>query len=207
MFPMARPEISKPAGLETPSSSLIKDRVLWLLLAATIGVGLIFAQVISTYGPYLHQDHGLTEAQIGRLIAVNCLLIVLFQMPLTHLVERFSGARVTALGALFLGLGFLLMPFGHGLAFLVFTAVVWAFGEMLTLPTLATLTSFRAPTHQIGRVMGLHSLAFSIGIILGPIQGSRILQARGGLALWSSVAIIAVVVALMMLTVSGRKRT
>ena len=89
---------------------------------------------------------------MGPLFAVNTVLIVLFQMVLTHGVERFPRGRVAAVGAAFLGLGFGLMPFGRGWLYGAMTVAVWTIGEMLFIPTATTLISLRAVGGEPGPI-------------------------------------------------------
>ena len=84
---------------------------------------------------YVRTVYSLPENLIGPLFAVNTVIIVLFQMVLTHGVERFPRGRVAAVGHRFLGLGFGLMPFGRGWFYGAMTVAVWTIGEMLFIPT------------------------------------------------------------------------
>jgi len=205
-FPMSRvptPAMDLEAAPEA-KNAWISDRVFLGLLLASVGIGLIFSQLFSSFGPYLRLFHGFTESHIGRLIAVNTILIVGVQMPLTHFAGRFSGVRVAALGALALGIGFGLMPWGRGFAFMALTVAVWTFGEMLVMPSLTNLVSLRAPSQLTGRYMGLHGLGFSLGLTLGPALGMRLLQARGGMGLWSTVAVLCGLVAVLFFGLSRR---
>jgi MFS family permease len=181
-----------------------QDRIFLGLLVASVGVGMVFAQVFSTFGMYLKLHQGLSEPWIGKLIAVNTFLIVALQMPLTHRMGRYSGVLVAAAGALLLGLGFGLIPIGSGILFLAFTVVLWTFGEMLLMPSLTMLISLRAPAGSAGHYMGLHSLGFSAGVTLGPIWGMALLQYHRGAALWILVAIDSLLVAIFFWCMSWR---
>ena len=48
----------------------------------------MFSQFFSTYPLYLRRYYGLTESGVGRLIAVNTLLIVAVEMALMHALRR-----------------------------------------------------------------------------------------------------------------------
>lgn len=188
-FPRARvKEVQSPSDSK-PYPSWAKDTIFLGLLLASVAVGMIFSQVFSTLGLYLKLHQGMTEPWIGKLIAVNTCLIVILQMPLIHRLSRYPRTKVSAIGALILGLGFGLMPLGTGFLFLAFTVALWTVGEMLVMPSLTTLISLRAPPGSTGHYMGLHSLGFSIGITLGPLWGMTLLQHHQGAALWAAVAI------------------
>ena len=73
------------------------------LLPLVFGIGLVFSQFFSTYPLYLRLHYGLSESGIGRLIAVNTLLIVTVEMLLMHALRQHSPARVVAIGTLLLG--------------------------------------------------------------------------------------------------------
>jgi predicted MFS family arabinose efflux permease len=203
-FPRAHAREHHPETISKPRSAWTRDRIFLVLLLASIGVGMVFAQVFSTLGMYLKLHQGLTEPWIGKLIAVNTCLIVAFQMPLSHRLSRYSGVNVSAIGALFLGLGFGLTPMGTGILFLAFTVVLWTFGEMLVMPSLTTLISLRAPAGSAGHYMGLHSLGFSVGITLGPIWGMALMQHHQGTALWMAVAIDSLLVAILFWCISQK---
>ena len=192
-------QLESSPGSHTGWSS---DKILLGLLLASVGVGMVFSQLFSTFGPYMKLHQHLSEVWIGRLIAVNTILIVALQMPLIHRTGRHSGVRVAALGCLLLGLGFGLMPAGRGVPFLAATVVIWTFGEMLVMPSLTTLTSLRAPAGSTGHYMGLHSLSFSLGISLGPTIGVMLMQKLGGPALWLAVLVTCLMVACLFWRIS-----
>ena len=195
LFPAGR----RPVSNETTDRKINppawwKDTNLVLILLGTLGVSLIFIQLFGTFPLYLRTVYDLAEKMIGPLFAVNTVLIVLFQMVLTHGLERFRRGRIAAFGTLLLGLGFGLMPFGRGLLYGMMTVAVWTLGEMLIMPTLTTMISLRAPAGWQGKYMGFHSLAFSLGFILGPALGTRVYEQFGGSTLWLGAGGLAAVV-------------
>ncbi len=171
-----------------------KDRGLLGILAGTVGISLIFNQLWGTFPLYVRTVYGLPENLMGPLFAVNTVMIVLFQMVLTHGLDRFPRGRVAAAGSLFLGLGFGLMPFGRGWLYAAMTVAVWSMGEMLLLPTLTAMISLRAPEGSQGRYLGLYSLAFSCGFVLGPTAGTRVFERFGGQVLWPAAAALAAMI-------------
>lgn len=177
------------------------------ILLGTFGISLIFIQLFGTFPLYMKNEYGFAESTIGPLITVNTVMIVLFQMIVTHRSEKFGIRRVAAAGTLLLGLGFGLLPFGRGFLYAAMTVAVWSFGEMLIMPTLITTISLLAPSGYQGKYQGLFSLAFSCGYILGPAAGTKIYESLGGTALWLSVAGLAVLISLFFLSGSRLKRS
>ncbi len=189
LFPVGRGAVSNAtAGRGVRPPAWWRDRYLDGILLASFGVSLVFIQLLSTFPLYIRSVYGFSERLIGPLFAVNTVLIVLVQMVLTHRVERHPHIRIAAAGAILLGLGFGLMPFGRGMLYAALTVVVWTFGEMLIMPTLTTMISLRAPAGYQGKYQGLFSLAFSFGFVLGPALGTRVYERLGASTLWVGAA-------------------
>lgn len=196
LFPRGRgPVPATASGSTVRRDSWWRDPGLMLILAGTVGVSLVFNQLWGTFPVYVRAEYGLPENLIGPLFAVNTILIVLFQMVLTHGVEKFPRGRVAAAGVAFLGLGFGLMPFGRGWFYGAMTVAVWTVGEMLFIPTATTLVSLRAAEGNQGRYQSFLSLAFGLGFIAGPALGTRAYERFGGTALWLGTAGLAAAVA------------
>jgi MFS family permease len=64
---------------------------------------------------------------------------------------------------------------------------VWTIGEILANATAVAVVSAMAPPRLRGRYNGVFGLAFSIGFLIAPIAGTRLL-AHGRPALWLSCA-------------------
>jgi MFS family permease len=205
LFPRAR-RLAPAAAPERAvrRDSWWRDQGLLAILAGTVGVSLIFNQLWGTFPIYVRTVYALPENLMGPLFAVNTVLIVLFQMVLTHGVERFPRGRVAAVGVAFLGLGFGIMPFGRGWLYGAMTVAVWTIGEMLFIPTATTLISLRASEENQGRYQSLLSVAFGLGFIAGPALGTRVYERFGGTAVWLGTAALAAVVAPVFL-LAGRR--
>jgi predicted MFS family arabinose efflux permease len=179
----------------TPAVPVWRNLAFLRLLPLVFGIGLVFSQFFATYPLYLRLHYGMRESGIGRLIAVNTLLIVTVEMLLMHGLRQRPPARVVAIGTLLLGLGFGLTPFGSAVPFAVFSVVVWTFGEILTLPMLLTLTTLRSDPAAMGEYQGLTSLAFAAATTFGPALATRLWDAAGPDWVWYACAGLGVLVA------------
>jgi len=188
-----------PVSAHSESSSTFRspwsDRVFLLIWLLSFLVGVVFSQLFATFPLYVKQVYQLKENSIGQLIAVNTVLIVLIEMLIIHALRGHEPARVARVGVLALCTGFALMPFGRGFVYGAFTVVVWTFGEILTLPLLATLVAGRAgPTGQ-GKYQGLLSLSFALAMIVGPLVGAWVYNSAGPDALWFGCGALGVLLA------------
>ena len=192
----AGPHGEARADVARPAFPVWRNRAFLRLLPLVFGIGLVFSQFFSTYPLYLRLHYGMAESSVGRLIAVNTLLIVTVEMLLMHALRQRAPARVVAIGTLLLGLGFGLTPFGNTTSFAVFSVVVWTFGEILTLPMLLTLTTLRSDPAAMGEYQGLTSLAFAMATTCGPLLATRLWEAAGPAWVWYACAALGAAMAL-----------
>jgi MFS family permease len=157
-----------------------------------LGLGLIFAQLFSTFPLYLRDSYGFPENRIGYTIAVNTILITFFEMILLHRLGRIPPGRLVAAGALFFGLGFGMLPLGRGMAYAALTVAIWTVGEMISLPILSGMVANRAgETHQ-GRYMAVFSLSFTLSSVVGPVIGTSVYDRLGGDWVWAGVGALSI---------------
>jgi len=186
------PPAAEPGPEPPPLRSPWRDRPFLALAACTFGVGLIFSQLMCTFPLYLNAHYRLPEHRIGLVIAVNTVLIVIFEMLLLNWLRHFHPVRMIAAGALFFGAGFALLPLGRSFAFAALTVAVWTVGEMISMPLTGSVVASRAQAANVGRYMGVFSLSFTVASIVGPALGTAVYDRHGGDWLWAGVGALAV---------------
>lgn len=171
-------------GAEPPPAAPGQRRHLRAVFILVFGIGLIFSQLFSTFPLYIHRVFGFAENRIGQLLAINTLMIVLFEMVLLQKLKGVKPLKTIAAGAALTGMGFALMPLARGFAFAALTVAVWTLGEMLSLPLLTAEIANRSSETNRGRHMGWFGVSFSLAWMLGPIAGSGIYARFSPAALW-----------------------
>ena len=181
-----------------------RDGPFLALLGCVLLWGVAFGQVFGTFPLALRAEYGLSEAKIGALLALNGLMIVASEMLLVRALEPFARLRVAAVGSLLVGAGFGLLAFdGHpGVA--IASVVVWTTGEMLSLPMFNVVVADRANATSRGAYMGAYTLAFSAAFVLAPWLGAAVYERSGAAWLWSGVAAVGAVLALLLQLLSRR---
>ena len=184
-------------GLKTAggAKSPWRDGPFLLLMIIVVVWGAVFVQLLATFPLYMRSVYGLAEDKIGRLLAVNTILIVSLEMILMEKVRAFPRTRTINVSFILLGLGFGLMPLGRGFLYGAFTVAVWTFGEILSIPLITALIAGRAGPEHRGRTMGIFSFFFSLAFIIGPAAGAGVYGRFGGSALWFGCAAVAVLLA------------
>jgi MFS family permease len=196
-----RPRVSTSAG-QTPWKDF---RFLFVILQVFL-MGVVFYQIFSTLPVYLHRVYGFRENRIGQLLAVNTLMIVLFEMVLIHRLQKHHYLRVAAFGAVCLGGGFALMPAGRGFLFAALTVAIWTVGEMLTIPSLSAFVAVRGGEKHQGKYQGMFSMAFAFSAMLGPVAGTKAYERFGPACLWLGAGVIGIILAVGFLWIDHKGR-
>ncbi len=153
-------------------------------------LAVVLFQLWGTYPLTMRQVYRLGEDKIGLLFAVNTLLIVALEMAIVMAARRFVPLKVVGVGAVLMGAGLGMIPFGDTFGYAALGAVVWTFGEMLSLPFAEAVVANRAGAGQSGRYMGIFATAFSLAFILAPLTGTAVYERFGSDAVWLGCGVV-----------------
>jgi len=179
-----------PAGSEDRKVSagraalhIIRDWPFMLFCLSTILVGIVFIQSFSSLPIYL-KSLGFEAQTYGYIIALNGLLIVLLQLPLTTILSRFDRMKIIIAGAITIGAGFGLNAFAILPWHFAGAVAVWTLGEMMQFPFTSAVVTDLAPRALRGRYMGVFGMSFSAAVMVGSPLGGEVLAGLGSDALW-----------------------
>ncbi|WP_371318377.1 MFS transporter [Pseudomonas sp. IPO3749] len=179
----------------TPSSngqqSPYKKREFRWLLVATIFLGLAFEPVYSMLGNYLADYYQFGTNVIGWQFALNALLIVALQVPISHWTEHWGVRQQILTGCVLLACGFGMLPFGSGLFFVSLSTILWTLGEILFLPALNILVMQFAQSGKSGQYFGIFSMCWSGSALVSPTLGGQIYGMFGGHSIWVITSLLA----------------
>lgn len=181
-------EVKADPGLKLASWSdavrhIKGDSTFLLFSIATLLTSLVFMQAFSTLPIYMSQL-GFSREKIGWLLSTNGVLIVVCQIPVTHMLNRFHRVLVILFGELLLSTGFGLTTFAETAPMFFLTIVVWTMGEVVQAAFKQSLVADLAPQNMRGRYMGVFSLCHAVGLAVGAPVGGRILERWGANVLW-----------------------
>ncbi|MHC8409540.1 MFS transporter [Pseudomonas sp. Hz4] len=188
-----RPVLMPDEVSDSASGSCVPYRdkpFLWLLAAAVL-LGLAFDTVYSMLGNYLLDYYQLDTEVIGWQFALNAVLVVLLQIPLSHWSERWGARRQLVAGSVLLACGLGMLPFGTGLLYVCLSTVVWTFGEALFMPPLNVLVMRHAQVGKSGHYFGLFFMCWSASALLSPVLGGQLYGHFGGHSVWLAAAVLA----------------
>ena len=180
--PGSAPALEAPNA--PPRRSPFRDRPLLAILGLVFLLNTVTFQIASTFPLSLRDLYGFSKAWIGLTLAVNTLIIILFEMVLVHSLARRDPLKVAAVGAVLFCGGLALLPFGRGFGYLACTVVIWTVGEMLVFPLVTSAVAARAPEESSGTYMGLLSFAFAAAFVVAPLVGTWVYEQLGPRTLW-----------------------
>lgn len=161
---------------------IFRDPAFVAMFASALLIGIVFSQFNTSYGLEVTR-RGFDTTYYGTLLAINGIMIVLFELPLTSLTMRFSPKRVIALGYVLLGGGFAINSLGDSMGVLCLAMVVFTLGEMVALPMQSAYVARLAPFDLRGRYNGAMGAAWSCASMIGPLGGMWLFS-RHHEALW-----------------------
>lgn len=180
----ARGEPGGTQSFAVTRRTALSDFHLLYLLLALLPVELVFSQHLAAMPLFIVNDLKMSAAVFGLLSIINTILIILFEVPLNIAIANWSTRLTLSSGALLIGAGFGAMAFTTDIPGLAASICVWTLGEMILLPGSAAYVSKIAPADKQGEYMGLLTVVYSMGFIIGPWAGTEILYRYGAPTLW-----------------------
>jgi len=183
-----KPDLQKhtdPKATNATNGSAYKDGLYLFFLALMLLNMIAFMQLFSTVPLFFKQQFLLNEGQVGGLMAINGLLIALFEMPMIYLLEnRFAKMMLISLGAGLVGFSYLAFNMSLWVGVLGISIILVTFGEIISFPFSNAFALGRSAAHNRGQFMGLYSMMFATAFIIAPSLGMWLVQQFGYAALW-----------------------
>lgn len=181
------------APVEGSILMVLRDRVFMTFVLLNLGLWIIIESCKLI--PIAMHQRGLDAADYGTVIAVNGIMIVVFQLFVPKLLAGRNRSRVLALSALLVGLGMGATAIAGTVPALMLTVVVWTAGEMLNAPVNGTLIADLSQPAMRGRYQGVASMGFTAANFVAPVFGGMLLDHAPPMTLWLVLAALGVVVA------------
>nr|WP_117584629.1 MFS transporter [Chryseobacterium sp. JAH] len=156
-----------------------------------------FFQLFSTLTIFYKDTAHLSQQNIGYILGYSGFLVVLLEMGLVQIAEKyFTLARTMFLGTFICGLSYAMLGFDHSIMTLVISMSLLSAGEIWALPFMSTITALRSGKNNKGAYMGLNGISFSIAFIVTPYLGTLIAEKFGFNILWIGTGILATIIAI-----------
>ena len=178
-----------------------------LLLGVGVLLYYVFTQDWQALPIYAKNFVGVPDGQIGFFLGANGLMVILFQLPVSYLIDR--GSRVVALlaGAFLFALSSATLLLTESfLGILVAFVLFFTLAEMVLEVAGAALAAELAPVRLRGTYLALFGACFGAACGVSPIVGGTLLQAEMPDAIWTIQLVAALLAATGLLTLAFLRR-
>ena len=189
--PETRPAHAASAPRE-PLWAPLHDRPFIVFCALISLVAVLFNQAFVTL-PLDVRDRGLSPAAYGSLIALNGVLIFLFQPLVSRLVSPYPRHRILAAAAALVGIGFGMTGLMRALPGYVLAIAVWTIGEIVMAGIGPAVAADAAPPSRRGAYQGVFQMSFGVAALTAPAAGSFVLGRFGSGVLWAGCVLVGLV--------------
>ena len=177
------PAIIEEVEEETIPPLKNKDYILFLI--ATYFVGFVFMQWFHSVPVFLKAGWGLNEDAIGTLIGFSCIIIVIFEMPLIHSIEKAGKIKgYIMLGVFLIGVSYLLFVMNGGFWLALIIISIWTCGEMIFMPLNNAIPINISTKKNRGAYMSYFWMIWSLVHITAPIISLSFMEKFGYAAFW-----------------------
>ncbi len=183
------------------------DRYLIVFSAGSFFGLLLASQFMVTLPLYAVHSAGVLEYQLGYLYAINGVVVVLGQYPMSYAMRKLNDVHIMIIGSAFYAVGYFLVGFSYDLLELYLVMIVITVGENLTSPVMNSVVSKISPKGRTGSYMGFLSTVNSTGRAIGPSIGPFFLSiyAYDGFKTWLSLASFGVITIVFMFLFLGMR--
>lgn len=198
-LPESRPEKTAAekaaAEPEIGLGTVLRDGRFMGVVGLSFLISLIFMQ--GSFGlPLAMGAAGFSTGQYGMVAAVNGVLIVLLQIPVTRFIEHRDPQKLLVISALLAGYGFGLTAFGGSVWTLGLTVCVWTLAEIINSPTQMGVVARLSPLHGRGRYQGMYTMSWAVASLVAPLMAGFTIDRFGAGWLWGATAGLGMVAAL-----------
>ncbi|MEV0092247.1 MFS transporter [Streptomyces sp. NPDC050738] len=210
-IPESRPERTAKEAAAEPSvgmGTVLRDGRFMSVVGLSFLVALIFQQGFVGL-PVAMGAAGFSSADYGMAVAVNGVLIVALQIPVTRFIEHRDPRRLLIISSVLAGYGFGLTAFAGSVGMYALTICVWTLAEIVNAPTQTGLVVRLSPTHGRGRYQGMYTMSWAVAALVAPLMSGLVIDRFGAEWLWGMCAVLGTVAGagywLLMRTLSDEK--
>ncbi|CAL9521838.1 MDR family MFS transporter [Streptomyces sp. enrichment culture] len=172
--------------------TVLRDGRFMSVVGLSFLIALIFQQ--GSIGlPVAMGAAGFTPADYGMAVAVNGVLIVALQIPVTRFIEHRDPGRLLVISSLLAGYGFGLTAFAGSVGVFALTVCVWTLAEIVNAPTQTGLVVRLSPVHGRGRYQGMYTMSWAVAALVAPLMSGVMIDRFGAEWLWGLCAVVGTV--------------
>lgn len=163
------------------------DKTFLYFIGLQVLFAICFFQLFTTIPLYFKEGLFINEFWIGILMALNGIIIALFEMVLVFKLEGWRPyLRLMAYGSVIMSIAFFMLnlPFIHGFGVAVLSILLITIAEMVAMPFMNSYYISRSTAGNRGQYAAYYTMAWSAAQVIGSTSGTQIAYAYGFNNLW-----------------------
>lgn len=179
--------LSKTNEVKVKAKPAYADKNFLYFIGLQILFAICFFQLFTTIPLYFKEGLKINEFWIGILLAMNGIIIALFEMVIVFKLEgRRPYLRLMAYGTAIMALSFfaLNLPLMHGFAIAILSMLLITIAEMIAMPFMNSYYIARSTAGNRGQYAAYYTMAWSAAQVIGSTSGTQIAYAIGYSNLW-----------------------
>ncbi|MGW1107086.1 MDR family MFS transporter [Streptomyces sp. NPDC002540] len=185
----AVPERAVGGPDEVRLSTVLRDGRFMSVVGLSFVIALIFQQGYVGLPVAMGAD-GFSSSDFGTAVAVNGVLIVALQIPVTRFIQHRDPRRLLIVSSLLAGYGFGLTAFAGSVAVYALTICVWTVAEIVNSPIQSSLVVRLSPARGRGRYQGMYTMSWSAAALVAPLMSGAVIDRFGAQWLWGACAVL-----------------
>jgi predicted MFS family arabinose efflux permease len=168
-------------------NSAYKDRTYLFFIGIKILFAICFFQMFTTVPVFYKTELHLSESFIGINMAINGLLIALFEMIIVFKLEgRRPAVHYMAAGVFLVGISYMMLnlPIANAMVLALSSMFFVTLGEIISMPFMNTYWIARTNSENRGQYAALYTVAWSSAQAIGPFFGAQLAEHFGYYFLW-----------------------
>ncbi|MFJ2897856.1 MDR family MFS transporter [Streptomyces sp. NPDC087218] len=170
-------------------STVLRDGRFMSVVGLSFVIALIFQQGYVGLPVAMGAD-GFSSSDFGTAVAVNGVLIVVLQIPVTRFIQHRDPRQLLIVSSLLAGYGFGLTAFAGSVAGYALTICVWTVAEIVNAPIQSSLVVRLSPVGGRGRYQGMYTMSWSAAALIAPLMSGLVIDRFGAQWLWGACAVL-----------------
>ena len=188
-------------SFEFPIRDILNNKQFLLFCLFSIGFFITMSQLISTLSVYATSFVKISKNELGILYAVNGLLVVFLQIPISNYIEKIDEKKALVIGTFFYFIGYLSIGFANNFYHMLISIIIITIAEMFAVPSSQTIASILSDKNKLGSFIGFFGLFQGLGWAIGPIIGGFFMDIfkSNHILMWLSISSFSLISSILFL--------
>jgi len=185
-------------GKNEKASGPLQDKTFMIFTGFMLLFAICFFQLFTTVPLYFKEGLHLNESSIGIIMALNGILIALFEMVFVFKLEgRQPYLKLMTYGCILLAVSYCMLniPLANGFILATMVILMVTIAEITGMPFMNSYYIGRTTAANRGQYAAIYTMAWSAAQVIGSLSGAQIAHSLGFSSLWWILGFICLIAA------------